>query len=99
MALSDKALLRELYPTMRDFRLAIERAGGQKKLAKKLGIGTTATYDHVKWLKSGCPPIRDYGRDRYTCEYTMGELDKRVKELYGSGLSGVKVYQLSEVKS
>jgi len=94
---TDRSMLRKIYPTMDGFMKAIEEAGGQKKLSEKINVNNSTLYYHRKWLKEGRRRVAGSGPRSWTCDLKIGELDQRVKELYGSGLSDVKTYRLDEV--
>lgn len=94
---TDRATLRKMYPTLGSYMKAVEEAGSQLRLAEKLGMNSATLHYHKKWLKEGRRTVAGPGPQNWMCRLTNDELDKRVKELYGSSMSDVKVYRLDEV--
>lgn len=76
---------------------AVKEHGTQQKLADALGMNHSTLHYHKKWLQGGGRPVAGPGPESWLCRLKVGELDRRVKELYGSSMSDVKVYRLDEV--
>jgi len=88
-----RKFLRETYPTTAIFEQAIKIHGTQKAISELLGISRTTVYYHKKWLADGKRPIAEKQKRHYM---RNGELDKRIREMVGSGYTNVKVYKLKE---
>jgi len=92
---SNAAQLRRKYPTLELLEMAAEEVGSKVNLAKELGIRKQALTDYARTLRNG-PQIRVRGPRKNNCDLTDGELDARIKEMYGSRYENVNVYKLTD---
>ena len=88
-----RVMLQEKYPTLKALEQAIAEHGNQRKLAETLGVSQSTLWVHKRGLETG----KKYVSSRSAgCQYTESELSERVRELYGSGKSEIKVYRLTD---
>lgn len=85
--------LRKLYPTIEKLNKEITLIGGQSNLAIHLNIHRSTLYNHKRWLEEGRKTITTQPT---VCRMTDKELDKRIRDMYGSKDAEVKVYKLTD---
>jgi hypothetical protein len=88
------AQLRRRFPTMETLNSVTEISRGRTALAKELGTSRQALNDHVKWLKKGSLVRGTEPNNK--CDMTNGELDARIKEMFGRKYDEVKVYRIGD---
>ncbi|HZK84871.1 MAG TPA: hypothetical protein VFC58_09375 [Desulfosporosinus sp.] len=93
---SAQAQLRRRYPTMEKFKLAITLSGGQSRLAKNIGLCRQQMTNHMRWLKNVTKDMPPTKTTNVICELRNGELDARIKELFGCRDEAVKVYRMTD---
>jgi len=92
---SNTAKLRRKYPTLESIEIAAEAAGSKVNLARELGIRKQCLTDYARSLRLG-PQTRVRGPRKNNCDLTDGEIDARIKEMYGGRYEEVKVYKLTD---
>jgi len=92
---SKAAELRRRYPTMESLELAIVEYKSKANLGRTLGFSKQVINEHVAYLKGGNEPrVRHKGPRINNCDLTDGELDARIKEMFGCKYGEVTVYKL-----
>jgi len=92
---SKQAQLRRRYPTMKKFNAAIGIVGSMVRLADNLKMHKQTLNNHMRYLKSITKDI-EVVKAKSNNGLKNGELDARIKKMFGTGYEDVKVYKLTE---
>ena len=92
---SKQAQLRRRFPTMKKFNAAIGMAGSMVGLADSLNMRRQTLNHHMIYLRKITKDIEPV-KKKPKNGLRNGELDTKIKAMYGTGYEDVKVYKLTE---